>query len=114
VFETPPVFTALNANAFLCRRASRRTWQPAHVGQPSLSRATSGYFRATKRFFPQPFHPADIEPVAQRLGSLPGLIELDRYDEKATTARQRQVILEYLGFRPFDTQARQDLAREIR
>src|SRR5262249_47467906 len=55
-----------------------------------------------------------IEHVAQRLGYLPGLIELDRYDEKATTARQRQVILEYLGFRPFDVQARQELAREIR
>jgi Domain of unknown function (DUF4158) len=116
VFETPPVFTALERErffhvpeSFAPLLASQRTF----TNQVCLV-LTLGYFRATKRFFPRSFHPADIAHVAQRLGSLPGLVELERYDEKATTARQRQVILEYLGFRPFDGRARQELAREIR
>lgn len=116
VFETPPVFSALERErffqipeSFAPHLASQRTF----TNQVCLV-LTLGYFRSTNRFFPYHFHPADIEHVAQRLGSLPGLVELDRYDEKATTARQRQMILEYLGFRPFDAQARQDLTRELR
>ena len=112
-FETPPVFSPLEREHFFQMPES---FAPLLTSQRTLTNQvclvlTLGYFRATKRFFPHRFHPADIEHVAQRLGYLPGLVELDRYDEKATTARQRQVILEYLGFRPFDAQARQDLAQ---
>jgi hypothetical protein len=116
VFETPPVFSPLERGRFF---QVPESFAPLLASQRTFPNQvclvlTLGYFRATKRFFPQHFHPADIEHVAQRLGYLPGLVELDRYDEKATTAHQRQVILAYLGFRPFDVQARQELAREIR
>jgi TnpA family transposase len=116
VFETPPVFSALERERFF---QIPESFAPHVASQRTLTNQvylvlSLGYFRATNRFFPPHFRPADSEHVVQRLGYLPGLVELDRYDEKATTARQRQVILEYLGFRPFDAQARQDLTRELR
>jgi len=74
---------------------------------------TLGYFRATNRFFPRQFHDADAAYVAQQLGFLPGVFDLSAYDE-ATARRHRQVILDYLGFRPFDAHAKQDLIVEIR
>ena len=52
---------------------------------------TIGYFRATKRSFTQPFRPADIDDVAQRLGCLPGLGKLTAYDAKVTSNRHRQL-----------------------
>jgi hypothetical protein len=42
------------------------------------------------------------------------LMDLMAYDSKATTSRHRVLTLDYLGFRPFNTHARQDIAREIR
>jgi len=74
---------------------------------------TLGYFRATKRFFTRQFHDADAAYVAKQLSFLPGVFDLSAYDE-ATARRHRQVILDYLGFRPFDAHAKQDLIVEIR
>lgn len=71
-----------------------------------------GYFRATKRFFARQFREPDAEYVTQQLGILPGVFDLKSYKE--TTARShRKLILDYLGFQPFNTQARQHLADEV-
>jgi hypothetical protein len=75
---------------------------------------TVGYFRATKRFFRPPFPQTDVAYVAGKLGHVPELIDLKAYDSHATTSRHRTLTLEYLGFRPFNAHARQDIAREIR
>jgi TnpA family transposase len=75
---------------------------------------TVGYFRATKRFFAPPFHQADAAYVARKLGYGPDQIDLEAYDAKATTSRHRKLTLDYLGFRPFNVQARQEMAQEIR
>ena len=72
-----------------------------------------GYFKATKRFFTRQFHEADATYVAKQLGFLPGVFDLSDYEE-ATARRHRKVIVEYLGFHPFDAQAKQDLIVEIR
>ena len=65
VFETPPVFSALERErffqipeSFAAQLASQRTF----TNQVCLV-LTLGYFRATNRFFPAYFHPADIEHV---------------------------------------------------
>ena len=77
---------------------------------------TLGYFRATKQFFPRQFHDADAAYVAKQLGFLPGVFDLSAYSayDEATARRHRKVILDYLGFRPFDAHAKQDLIVEIR
>ncbi len=72
-----------------------------------------GYFKATTRFFARQFHEADATHVAKQLGFLPGVFDLRDYDE-ATARRHRKVIVDYLGFRPFDAHAKQDLIVEIR
>ncbi|NOT53983.1 MAG: Tn3 family transposase [Deltaproteobacteria bacterium] len=114
-FETPPVFTASDRELFFQIPASLHTLLSAQrtVTNRIGLLITIGYFRATKRFFTQPFPPADIDDVAQRLGCLPGLVDLTAYDAKATTSRHRQLTLTYLGFRPFDEEARLALAQEI-
>ena len=114
-FETPPFFTATDREQFFQIPASLQTLLTA---QRTLTNRiglliTIGYFRATKRFFIHPFPPADIDDVAQRLGCLPGLIDMSAYDAKATTSRHRQLTLAYLGFRPFDEEARRALAQEM-
>lgn len=73
---------------------------------------TLGYFRATKRFFAQPFHQVDVDYVTGQLGYLPGLITLDSYAQ-AVQSRHRTLILDHLGFRPFNAQARQEIAEAI-
>jgi hypothetical protein len=74
---------------------------------------TVGYFRATKRFFAMPFHQTDVAYVAHQLGYTPDEIDLAAYDAKATAGRHRRLTLDYLGFRPFNGQARQEMAQEI-
>jgi Domain of unknown function (DUF4158) len=56
----------------------------------------------------------DVAYVAGKLRHVPELIDLKAYDSHATASRHRTLTLEYLGFRPFNAHARQDIAREIR
>ena len=73
---------------------------------------TLGYFPATRRFFARWLHQTDLDYITGQLGYLPGLITLDSY-AKSVQSRHRTLILDYLGFRPFNTQARQEIAAEI-
>ena len=73
---------------------------------------TIGYFRATKRFFVHPFHQTDVAYVVKTLEYVPEQIDLSAYDEKATTRRHRKQTLDYLGYRPFNAQAQQEMAQE--
>lgn len=73
-----------------------------------------GYFRATGRFFPEPYPAADLADVIGKLGFLPGLVALEDYDEKATARRHPKLILDYLGCRAFGPDAARDLAQELR
>ena len=52
--------------------------------------------------------------VTKQLGYTPEQIDLDAYDNKASASRHRRLTLDYLGFRPFNAQARQEMAQEIR
>jgi hypothetical protein len=72
-----------------------------------------GYFKATQRFFARQFHEPDAAYVARQLGCFPGVFALQTYDD-ATARRHRKLILDYLGFQPFDDTAKQALVHESR
>ena len=115
MFDTPPHFSSVERKRFFILSqsldpllASCRT----PTNQIGFVLAL-GYFKATKRFFARQFHEADATHVAKQLGFLPGVFDLSDYDE-ATARRHRKVIVDYLGFRPFDAHAKQDLIVEIR
>ena len=75
--------------------------------------AGCGYFRATRRFYPaRAFHPRDLAFVADRSRVSMDTVQLDEYS-KETTARHRQRILEFYGFRLFTSAGPALLAPEI-
>jgi len=115
-FDTPPVFSYAEREIFFHISASLGSLLTT-LRSPTNRLClvlTVGYFRATKRFFAPPFHPTDVVYVAKKLGYAPEQIDLEVYDEKATTSRHRKLTLNYLGFRLFNAQARQEMAQEIR
>ena len=73
-----------------------------------------GYFKATDRFFAANFHDMDIQYVARKLGYIPEVIDLESYDDKATSHRHRKAILDFLGVRAFDEVAERELLKDIR
>lgn len=111
--EAPPVFTSVERKRFF------------HLSQSVFDRLTTfrtptnqigfvltlGYFKATKRFFARQFHEADAGYVAKQLGFLPGVFNLSAYDE-ATARRHRKIILDDLGFQPFDEHAKRHLIKQ--
>jgi TnpA family transposase len=72
-----------------------------------------GYFRAAHRFFSRPYHPHDAAYIAHRLEVSPDAVNLASYDE-ATARRHRRLILEHLGYRPFDEHAQQRVTAHLR
>jgi TnpA family transposase len=71
-----------------------------------------GYFSSTKRFFSEKFLQHDVEYVARQLRVSSDIVDVGGYD-RATAIRHRQIILDYYGFREFDTIARKALENEI-
>ncbi len=113
-FETPPVFTSVERKRFFYLSQSvlsRLTIFRTPINQIGFV-LTLGYFLATKRFFARQFHETDAAYVAKQLGFLPGVFDLDTYDE-ATARRHRNIILDDLGFRQFDSFAKGHLRKEI-
>ena len=113
-FETPPVFTSVDRKGFFYLSQSvleHLTTFRTPINQIGFV-LTRGYFLATKRFFARQFHSADATYVSKQLGFLPSVFNLDTYDE-ATARRHRKIILSDLGFRPFDSFAKQSLRKEI-
>ena len=113
-FETPPVFSPTERETFFHVSDSLQELLTT-LRSPTNGVClvlTVGYFRATKRFFAAPCHQADVAYVADKLGYTPDQIDLAAYDAKATANRHRRLTLDYLGFRPFNAQARQDFPAE--
>src|SRR5712692_9621504 len=114
-FETPPVFSPTERDMFFhISESLQELLAPLRSPANGVCLVlTVGYFRATKRFFAVPFPQADVVYVAHQLGYTPDQIDLAAYDAKATASRHRRLTLDYLGFRPFNGQARQEMAQEI-
>jgi hypothetical protein len=71
-----------------------------------------GYFKAVNRFFAaKKFRPKDVEFIARHLQVSLESIDFGNYIG-ATFIRQQEIILENLGFRPFDEQAKLLLMKE--
>ena len=115
-FDTPPVFSYAERDMFF--QVSESLDALLATLRSLTNRVclvlTVGYFRAINRFFAPPFHLTDVAYVARKLGYVPEQIDLDVYDEKASASRHRKLTLDYLGFRPFNSQVRQEMAQEIR
>jgi hypothetical protein len=114
-FEAPPVFTSVERKRFFHLSPSvfdRLTTFRTPTNQIGFV-LTRGYFLATKRFFARQFHSADADYMSKQLGFLPGVFDLSAYDE-ATARRHRKIILDDLGFQPFDEHAKLHLIKEIR
>lgn len=72
-----------------------------------------GYFKASKCFFlSQDFLQRDIEAVSRQLGLEGAVFDPNDYTE-TTRLRQQKIILEFYGFRPFDSEAEKWLGIEI-
>jgi hypothetical protein len=115
-FDTPPLLSHPQRET-LFRISARLASILASLRSPTNQVGlllTVGYFRATKRFFVPPFSPADVVYVTKQLGYIPEQINLDAYDNKASASRHRRLTLDYLGFRPFNALARQEMTQEIR
>ena len=114
VFDAPPVFTPGERQKFFAIPDSLGPFLE-NLRTPVNTVAflmTLGYFRATKRFFARQFHDADVAYVTRLLGLESEPIDLGAY-EKSMQSRHRQLILDYLGFRAFNNQARQEMAQDI-
>ena len=114
-FESPPVFTNAERKRFfsLSQRLDDLFSSLRSPTNQICFVLALGYFKATHRFFARQFYEPDAGYVARQLGFLPGVFDLNTYDE-ATARRHRLLILEYLGFHPFDETARRLLVQEIR
>jgi hypothetical protein len=113
-FETPPALTNIQRQRFFNLSQSLLdllTTFRTPTNQIGFV-LTLGYFLATKRFFACQFHEVDAAYVARQLGFLPGMFDLTTYQE-TTIRRHRKIILDYLGFVPFDEHAKQALRQEI-
>ena len=115
-FDTPPVFSGTERETFF--HVSDSLSDVLATLRSPTNRVclvlSVGYFRVAKRFFGVPFHQADVAYVAHQLGYAPEQIDLNIYDAKASASRHRRLTLDYLGFRPFHDQARQEIVHEIR
>ena len=63
-----------------------------------------GYFKASARFYRSQFNEADVQYVARKLGFFRGVVDEEPLDE-STYRRHRNTILDYLGWKSFDTRA---------
>jgi hypothetical protein len=115
-FDTPPLLSHAQRETFFC--ISESLADLIVTLRSPTNRVclllTVGYFRATQRFFVSPFSPTDVAYVTKQLDYTPEQIDLDAYDDKASAGRHRRLTLAYLSFRPFNRQARQEMAQEIR
>lgn len=115
IFDAPPVLNAVERKKYFTVSqalgeliASLRT--PANqVG----FLVQLGYFRATHRFFSHSYSPHDVAYVAHRLDVRSDTVDVSSYDE-ATSRRHRRLLLEHLGYRPFDEHAKRRVTEHLR
>ncbi len=114
-FDLPPVLNSIQRKQYfdfpqtlLQISSSLRT--PMHRLGFLIS---CGYFKARKKFFhPRNFHPHDIKYVANQIGLSREFFDLSDYEDR-TRQRHYRVILRFYGFRSFDQNFQEFIAREI-
>lgn len=106
-FDTPPEFSASDRKKyfFVSQALGEILASIRSPGNRACFLVLLGYFRATQRFYGKRYHPRDLEFVARQLGVSSGVGHMSSYG-KDTSRRHRALILEHLGFRAFDDEAR--------
>jgi hypothetical protein len=114
-FESPPVFNSVQRKQYfdfsselliLAQGLQTPTNQVCFL-------VSCGYFKAAKRFFPnRQCSRRDLDYVAQQLGFQPESIDVNSYSA-TTRLRHERLILDFYGFRPFDSTAKSLAAGEI-
>ena len=114
-FDSPPAFTALERKKHFALSETVRSL--VDTLQTPTNRVcflvTLAYFRATRKFFGHQFHPGDLRHAARLLGVDEADIDVTRY-AKSRAHHHRTMVLEYTGWAPFDTRARQVLTGQLR
>lgn len=106
VFEQPPLFSSGERKRYLhLTEAARPLIETLRTPTNRVCFLVSlGYFKATRRFFARGFHKADLSYAAKQLELSVEEVNAEGYD-KETFGRHRALILEHLGFEPFDLEA---------
>jgi hypothetical protein len=115
LFDLPPQFDSVQRKQFFDFPIALRT--VADDFRNSSSRIgffiVGGYFKATKCFFaPSDFHQRDVEYIARQL-ALPEVSFVPQNYTKSTRLRHEHLILEFYGFKRFDTDAEKFISEEI-
>ncbi len=112
-FDSPPTFdhrerqSAFDFSSILVDLAQTLR----HPAYQVMFLVGCGYFKACKRFFPSnSFHQRDLEYVAHKLSVTD--VTGWNYPDRARQ-RHQKMILEFYGFRPFDTDAANSVEVEI-
>jgi Domain of unknown function (DUF4158) len=114
-FESPPVFNSVQRKQYFDFSSELLTLaQDLQTPTNQVCFLVScGYFKAAKRFFPnRRCSRRDLDYVAQKLGFQPESIDVNSYSA-TTRLRHERLILDFYGFRPFDSAARKFVTGEI-
>jgi Domain of unknown function (DUF4158) len=107
-FESPPLFNSVQRKQYFDFSSELLTLaQDLQTPTNQVCFLVScGYFKAAKRFFPnRRCSRRDLDYVAQKLGFQPESIDVNSYSA-TTRLRHERLILDFYGFRPFDSTAR--------
>lgn len=113
-FESPPVFNSVERKRFFSLPLML-TDSMLNLRTPTIKvcfLVAAGYFNARRKFFGWQFRQADIEYVARQIDVDPVDVLIGTYD-RATSIRHQRVILNYIGYGPFDEAAKTYIISEI-
>ena|SRR5271165_227488 len=115
-FESPPVFNSVQRKQYFDFSSELLTLvQDLQTPTNQVCFLVScGYFKAAKRFFPnRRCSRRDLDYVAQQLGFQPESIDVNTYSA-TTRLRHERLILDFYGFRPFDSVRQNSRAQLVR
>jgi Domain of unknown function (DUF4158) len=114
LFDTPPEFSASDRKKyfFVSQALSEILASIRSPGNQTCLLLLLGYFRATQRFYGKQYHPRDLAYVTRQLGVSSDTDHMSSYG-KDTSRRHRALILQHLGFRPFDDEARRHVTAHL-
>ena len=103
-FDTPPKFTSIDRKRFFdvpvgLKKIIDNLRTPTNR---VCFLAVAGYFRASKRFYARKFNDEDIVYISKKFLVDHQQVDVSLYD-KETFQRHKQLVLEYFGFREFDS-----------
>jgi hypothetical protein len=115
LFDLPPQFDSVQRKQFFELPKALRTLADDFRNPSSRIGffVLGGYFKATKCFFaPSHFHQRDVETIARQL-ALPEESFVSQNYTKTTRLRHEHLILEFYGFKRFDSATEKFISEEI-